>query len=350
MFLDCHAVGVGLGVLGAARDGRFADIGPRQIAVFRADGVCAIAGREIAEIVGDRLPPELWAPYAWSIIADDFGLRAPGSEVCPDPTGEIAERVAGWMVSPERAELNQHIATALGGRIIQFDGTDVHVAMCTPIGAHRPDWTWVASRDKTATMCMQMGVTLSTHVVFGGSHVGKAREGLLWDAMSSPATHILFVDDDMGWDPRILARLLTADMDFVAAVGCKKQAEFAVCCNFLPNPQRFDERTGFLEIMDVGFAFVLLKRAVVERMFEAYPELEYKTGNGRRESALFLDMIDGGDRLSEDFSFCRRWRAIGGKIFIDQDASLVHVGRKEYSGRPSQLFERIEPIAKDLAA
>lgn len=309
------------------------------------DGTQVVVGAGLARIAA--LPNEAWAAFAWKVVGEDFGLVAPGSLPWPTPVGAEAEVLERWLRSDARNALNQRLAEALGGKVIQFCGEDVRLALCTPIGGHRPDWAWVASRDATGALCSQMGIFCATHTVFGGSHVGKAREHLLWDAMATPATHILFVDDDMGWDPRILMRLIAADMDFVAAVGCRKQETFSVCCNFLPNPQRFDERTGFLEIQDVGFAFVLLRRAAVERMMEAYPGLEYRTTNGRREWALFLDMIEHGDRLSEDFSFCRRWRAIGGRIFIDQDAALVHAGRKEFTGRPSQLFET---AAKDIAA
>jgi predicted lipid carrier protein YhbT len=309
------------------------------------DGTHVVVGTDLARIAA--LPNEAWAAFAWKVIGEDFGLLSLDSCPWPMPSGTAAEALELWLRSEARHALNQSLAEELGGTVIQFRGEDVRLALCTPIGGHRPDWAWVASRDATGALCSQMGIFCATHTVFGGSHVGKAREHLLWDAMATPATHILFVDDDMGWDPRILMSLMAADMDFVAAVGCRKQETFSVCCNFLENPQHFDERTGFLEVRDVGFAFVLLKRAAVLRLAEAYPELEYRTTNGRREWALFLDMIDQGDRLSEDFSFCRRWRAIGGRIFIDQDAALLHAGRKEFTGRPSQLFET---VTKDIAA
>jgi hypothetical protein len=309
------------------------------------DGTQVLVGADLACIAA--LPDEAWTPFAWRVIGEDFGLLSPGSAPWPIPSATEAEALESWLHSEERHATNGRLAAALGGKVIRFSGEDVRLALCTPIGGHRPDWAWVASRDATGALCAQMGIFCATHTVFGGSHVGKAREHLLWDAMATPATHILFVDDDMGWDPRILTRLIAADMDFVAAVGVRKQDTLSVCCNFLPNPQNFDDRTGFLEVQDVGFAFVLLKRAAVLRLAQAYPELEYRTTNGRREWALFLDMIDRGDRLSEDFSFCRRWRAIGGRIFIDQDAALLHAGRKEFTGRPSLLFET---PTKDIAA
>jgi hypothetical protein len=52
-----------------------------------------------------------------------------------------------------------------------------------------------------------------------------------------------------------------------------------------------------------------------------------------------------GERLSEDFSFCRRWRAIGGDIFLDDEAAIIHAGRKEYTGRAADKLPYAKPAA-----
>ena len=41
---------------------------------------------------------------------------------------------------------------------------------------------------------------------------------------------------------------------------------------------------------------------------------------------------DGGRYLSEDFAFCRRWRAAGGQVFIDTQSNLAHHGQRTYTG------------------
>ena len=37
---------------------------------------------------------------------------------------------------------------------------------------------------------------------------------------------------------------------------------------------------------------------------------------------------DLGHYLSEDYAFCRRWRDIGGKVFVDVDCKLTHLTRQ----------------------
>jgi hypothetical protein len=142
---------------------------------------------------------------------------------------------------------------------------------------------------------------------------------------------------------------LAADHEFAACVGVKKTDKVDFCCNFL-GKMNFHPKTGFLEVQEVGFAFVLQKREVIERMVEGYPELYYKTdGGGEREYALFLDMLENEVRFSEDFSFCRRWRAIGGQIWVDPYAALLHSGMKHYTGKISDLFVEV-PEGEVVAA
>jgi hypothetical protein len=39
-----------------------------------------------------------------------------------------------------------------------------------------------------------------------------------------------------------------------------------------------------------------------------------------------------GRYLSEDFTFCHRWRAIGGKVWVDLECKLMHLGQHLFRG------------------
>jgi len=56
--------------------------------------------------------------------------------------------------------------------------------------------------------------------------------------------------------------------------------------------------------------------------------------------ALFECLIDPVTReyLSEDFGFCRRWRTLGGKIWLDVEGSLTHTGPHDFVGAPALRF------------
>ena len=54
-------------------------------------------------------------------------------------------------------------------------------------------------------------------------------------------------------------------------------------------------------------------------------------------------MIDDqtGTYLSEDFSFCRRWTAMGGEIWADLQSKLTHVGAVDFTGDISTQFSSV---------
>ena len=53
--------------------------------------------------------------------------------------------------------------------------------------------------------------------------------------------------------------------------------------------------------------------------------------------ALFDCSIDDetGAYMSEDFTFCKRWRAMGGDIWLDTSLMLSHTGTALFAGNPA---------------
>ena len=86
--------------------------------------------------------------------------------------------------------------------------------------------------------------------------------------------------------------------------------------------------------------FMCIKRGVFKAMMEKYPALNYvPEGPPNNPDAhlhwLFFDCMvdpDSGRYLSEDYAFCRRWRDIGGKIWVDLQCKLMHLGQHNFRG------------------
>jgi hypothetical protein len=331
-----------------------------------------VIGGELARLMGSLVPAPVKHNYEdniWDRIAADFNLLRPCPEIivehrhwvhgtaAKDATYERGSADADadrrifedWLGSDDRARMNARIADALGIAIGQINPQDIRLAIICPIQNEQVDVAYHKSLNATLVFLARSGIDVNVIEAAGGSNVGKARERVLWEAMRRKPTHLLFVDADMGWEPELVRRLLCSGHEFCAVPGAKKQKEARLCVNFLP-AQEFHPHTGFLKVRDIGFAFVLLQAGVIDKLCEAYPELAYNAGPNR-EWALFLEMIDKndtangplGERLSEDLSFCRRWRAIGGDIWADHQSAVIHAGRMEYSGRIADLFEYEKP-------
>lgn len=179
------------------------------------------------------------------------------------------------------------------------------------------------------------------------------------------ATHLFFIDADISFKPEAVKRLLDFDQDVVAGMYPIKNIDWPrfqnrvkpgageaelreLGLNFVGTPlegEGREERNGFVTGSYAGTGFMLIKRRVIERMIAAYPETKYEVAHtyprvakqSPNQYALFDCMIEKGTNiyLSEDFAFCQRWRALGGKIWLDTETRLTHTGVYAYEGKPA---------------
>lgn len=209
---------------------------------------------------------------------------------------------------------------------------------------------------KLQKLCAKYGIQLMLDTTENESLVHRARNISVARFMQKTnATHFLFIDADINFDPEAVIRLLTSGHDISCAVYPKKvvmwdqaavaiatgkdlaKASAALVMNF-----KFAQTpivNGFAEVLDGPTGFLMIKRNVFERMFEKYPELNCKNDHQNRDfddyCAVFDCMIDPVNRryLSEDYAFCRRWQMMGGQIFADVTTTLGHIGNLRFTGK-----------------
>jgi len=197
--------------------------------------------------------------------------------------------------------------------------------------------------------------------------ITRARATLVANFLDDPlATHLLFVDADIGFEPDQVFRLLGTGADVTAAVYPVKRLDWdkvrttlaanlpdpaAAALNYVvefEDPAAIVASDGFVKVRYAGTGFLLIRRHVIERMCAQHPELKYRHDHstiGLAESpnryALFDCMIDPatGIYLSEDFAFCKRWTDMGGEIWADMSSRLSHVGSTTYSGDFATQFQ-----------
>ena len=111
----------------------------------------------------------------------------------------------------------------------------------------------------------------------------------------------------------------------------------------VPNDKDIHIDNGVIEVTDAPTGCMLIKRSVIEKMIEKYPEkrISQKTIiNGeyvdKPNMWNFFDTThDPIEKtfLGEDFSFCQLWLKLGGKCYAYVNDSIVHVGEHQYQGR-----------------
>jgi hypothetical protein len=197
------------------------------------------------------------------------------------------------------------------------------------------------------------------------SLVTRSRNTLVAQFLATPrATHILFIDADIGFEAEQVGHMLRFGESFVAGVYPLKVIDWSPSAiaragaeePFETAPFHYvgalcagaalERRGRFATGIYCGGGFMLLERSVITRMIEAYPQTRYKAAHaytnaaGGEAYALFDCMIDKDTEayVSEDFGFCQRWRDIGGKIWLDTQGRLIHAGSYSFRGEPSGRF------------
>ena len=256
----------------------------------------------------------------------------------------------------------------------------------TPMYGGQCDGLFCKSTNELATLCTQHGISLRFYYLFNESLIQRARNYVVDEFLRSDATHLMFIDADIGFRASDVLSLLAIQTsypdqyDILTAPYPKKTiawekvkqavergfgqnpfdlANFAADYVFNPLPGtiefRLDEPVG---VSEAGTGFMLIPRSVFEKYEQAYPQYKYKPDHvrtenfdGSREIMAYFDcQIDPESRryLSEDYFFCRNAGKIGIKTHMCPWINLVHVGSYVYRGSlPAMASLGVTPTAND---
>jgi len=232
-----------------------------------------------------------------------------------------------------------------------------------------------------ATISRMKEVGVEMHIEFcnNDSLVSRARNNLVAKALTNPnMTHMLFIDNDITWDPDSILKLLVADKPIVGGIYPLKHYNWERLVSTNPenpnvvknwidrkNQSMFKDaipdvdmvhhrmlsynlnystptlkiENNLTEVRHIATGFMMIKRKVIEKMQLAFPSTKYVDDVGflsSKESeqafALFDCGVEDGHYFSEDWLFCHRWTKMGGEIHVDVTINLNHTGPVDYRG------------------
>jgi hypothetical protein len=194
---------------------------------------------------------------------------------------------------------------------------------------------------KLRSACQARGVGL--HIELGGGEalIGRGRAALMTQFLKGDASHLLFVDSDIGFEPQAVFRLFDAAREVVGGVYPKKlQGPDSLVTHELDELP--DHASASLRpVASIGAGFLLIARGAAERLAAAYPQLKARLGDlaggAPQEAVMLFDSFTDpatGRHLSDYQAFCHRWRAIGGEVWADFASPLEHIGVVVHRARP----------------
>ncbi len=214
------------------------------------------------------------------------------------------------------------------------------------------------------------GWDVSVELLGYDSLIPRARNTLVATFLDRPeATHLMFIDADIGFFPEQVERMLAFDVEVAAGMYPLKLIDYdtAMMARVQAGETLQAAQTRYVGAIDTagvgravdgftpglyaGTGFMLIRRSALERMAQSYPETRYSACHDRQAPrlsannyALFDGMIEPESReyLSEDYTFCHRWRAIGGTLWLDTRSRLIHVGATEFAGDSTQRYAHLQ--------
>lgn len=218
----------------------------------------------------------------------------------------------------------------------QFKDTRKKFFIGTPAYEGKVHVQYAMSMLDTCEILRALNYNPMVRVPVGGSLLVADRNRILQMFWESEAEYLLCVDSDLGFDARVLLKMMkdmeNENIEFIAGVYPSRDAKGFNFRPFVEEDGRIvmDEKTKLLKMEYVPAGFMLLKRDVVRKLHDKFPELYYTPKDPRNgsESAycIFDTEVWEGEFWGEDYVFCRRVREAGVDIWVDPLIQFNHAG------------------------
>lgn len=232
---------------------------------------------------------------------------------------------------------------------------------------HTCHTSYMMSMIRLILFCSQNRIECTLYPITFESLVSRARNAAVAHFLSDPdATHLLFIDSDIEFQPSDVLALMNANKDVVCGSYPQKWfdlTKYNTAQSSTMNPIHPcmkhsvhikdvpKTETALSEPLSVIYAttgFLLIKRNVFEQIAASYPERQYRNdvdGYNGADPKRFFDFfpvtIEPTTRRyeSEDYGFSRLWTSIGGQIFVIPNITLRHHGWYAYEGNLKNSLE-----------
>ena len=149
-------------------------------------------------------------------------------------------------------------------------------------------------------------------------------------AKSDVWTHLLLVDDDMGFTFHRLRRLIEKRVDMALAPGPRKAYPLTYALHHFGDST--PDEDGFMRIAKAGCCFALISKDLIRDLSDIYPHGTYYDPSGSQEVCQLFEkkFTEGGVYLEDSYSFCEKILDYGVNVWADMESDLVHVGRHSF--------------------
>ena len=210
---------------------------------------------------------------------------------------------------------------------------------------------------------MRNGMQMYYAHMVNESLITRARNTLAYDFLDTDATHLMFIDADITFNPADIISMVKADKDIICGLYPKKEINWKTVAKAVNSGVEYHELPSYtgsfvvnlvgdaaqatgdvnepMEIDNGGTGFMLIKRNVFETLKPTVPTytndqilIVDKNPVKKIIHEFFATSIDEASNrlLSEDYHFCKIARQAGFKVYAAPWANLSHSGTYNFSG------------------
>jgi hypothetical protein len=225
------------------------------------------------------------------------------------------------------------------------------------------------------SICNQYGIQMQLYFLFNESLITRARNYCCDEFMRSECGHLMFIDSDIGFDPRDVLALMALQVQdpkyhIVGGPYPKKcisweKIKHAVdkgiadqdptvlerfVGDYVFNPKSGQAQIPLnepVEVLEIGTGFMMCSKEAMASWRDAYPHYSYKPDHVRTEHfdgsreimQYFQAEIDPISKryLSEDYWFCQKAQQAGLHCYFCPWMKLTHVGSYIFGGSLADL-------------
>lgn len=169
------------------------------------------------------------------------------------------------------------------------------------------------------------GIEIVVERVLGGAPGFQNWAPLMAHTVSEGESHLFLAADDVLYPEDAIIRLVKADKDVIC--GIYRKNDMTLCpANYSDSAEQFMQRFregGVYETPLASAHSLTIKRHVIEKMMQDYPELAFEAGT-ETHYALAIPMIRDGKCYHDDWAFSIRARQSGFTLWDDFGCKLKH--------------------------
>ena len=214
-------------------------------------------------------------------------------------------------------------------------------------------------------ICKGDGLDYYLEFITNNSLLINARNAMVAKFLTSKYDKLILLDADVGISPNDLLQCISNSYDVVGVSFPRRVPNYQRVLEkkdkintiddvrkyinewiVHTNPQfisKYEETQPYLQVDGMGAALMVLSRDVCQQLFHEYKHLYYEDTfdflNDEEQKYLvnYFEMeLEDGQFYSEDFSFCRKVKRLGYRMFIYTPAKVCHSGEFNYIGSFSE--------------